>query len=62
MEGSNLEISDKVLFEQYAREQWLGTIVKEGNYLFDQKIIPDFAFKVITISFPNNSVIGKTQV
>ena len=46
MEGSNLEISDKVLFEQYAREQWLGTIVKEGNYLFDQKIIPDFAFKV----------------
>ena len=58
MEGSNLEISDKVLFEQYAREQWLGTIVKEGNYLFDQKIIPDFAFKVIT-AFPNNSVIGK---
>ena len=58
MEGSNLEISDKVLFEQYAREQWLGTIVKEGNYLFDQKIIPDFAFKVITV-FPNNSVIGE---
>ena len=58
MDGSNIEISDKVLFEQYARDQWIGMDVSEGTYLFDQKIIPDFAFKVITV-FPNNSVIGE---
>ena len=57
LEGPNLEISDKILFEQYAREQWGGTLVKTGSYLFDQKIIPDYAFKVITV-YPDNSYIG----
>ena len=57
LEGPNLEISDKVLFEQYAIDQWSGTSVRTGSYLFDQKIIPDFAFKVIN-AFPEDSVIG----
>ncbi len=40
-------VSDEKLFEVYAKEQWLGTIVTKGDYLFDQRLIPDFAFKVI---------------
>ena len=59
MEGPNLEISDKVLFEQYAIDQWSGTSVRTGSYLFDQKIIPDFAFKIIT-AYPEDSVIGES--
>ena len=58
LEGPNLEISDKVLFEQYAIDQWGGTSVKTGSYLFDQKIIPDFAFKIIT-AYPEDSIIGE---
>ncbi|SFL20973.1 AAA family ATPase [Methanobrevibacter olleyae] len=58
LEGPNLEISDRVLFEQYAIDQWSGTRVKTGSYLFDQKIIPDFAFKILT-AHPENSVIGE---
>ena len=58
MDGSNVEINDKDLFEQYAKDQWMGTFVNEGAYLFDQKILPEFAFKVVT-AYPNNSVIGK---
>ena len=57
LEGPNLEISDKVLFEQYAIDQWSGTSVRTDSYLFDQKIIPDFAFKIIT-AYPEDSVIG----
>ena len=41
MMENNLEIIDKTLFEEYAREQWLGLVVKENSYLFDQKISTD---------------------
>jgi AAA family ATPase len=58
MDVSNLEVSNKELFEIYAKEQWIGSLVVEGNYLFDQRILPDFAFKIIT-AYPNNSVIGE---
>ncbi|MCC7554080.1 MAG: AAA family ATPase [Methanobacteriaceae archaeon] len=59
---SDLEIADEKLFEEYAKEQWLGLLVKEGNYLFDQKIIPDYGFKVIS-AMPNNSIItDKTNI
>ncbi len=53
-----LEITDKHLFEQYARDQWLGMEVNSDTYLFDQKIIPDFAFKVISAK-PENSIISE---
>ncbi len=55
---NNLEITDRNLFEQYAREQWLGIKVNSESYLFDQKIIPDFAFKVISVR-PENSIINE---
>lgn len=58
MESQNLEIADKNLFEHYAKEQWLGLEVREGSYLFDQKILPDYGFKVINV-YPNDSVIGE---
>ena len=54
MMENNLEIIDKTLFEEYAREQWLGLVVKENSYLFDQKIIPDYGFQIVSVS-PNNS-------
>ncbi|MFH1774745.1 MAG: AAA family ATPase [Methanobacteriota archaeon] len=44
-----LNIADEKLFEIYAREQWIGTTVAKGDYLFDQRIIPDFAFRVIKV-------------
>ena len=59
---SNLEITDKSLFEQYARDQWLGMEVNLNTYLFDQKIIPDYAFQVISVE-PENSIISeKTKI
>jgi AAA family ATPase len=56
VENPKIEISDNELFELYAREQWEGFIVSEGSFLFDQKLLPDFAFKIIK-AHPNNSRI-----
>ena len=50
MGGENVKVStdDPILFNIYARDQWIGEIVKEGDYLFDNSILPDYAFKVIS--------------
>ena len=57
-----IEITNEGLFEEYAREQWLGLVVKESSHLFDQKIIPDYGFEIITAK-PNNSIISeKTRI
>ena len=58
MMENNLEIIDKALFEEYAREQWLGLVVKENSYLFDQKITPDYGFQIVSLN-PNNSIISE---
>ncbi|MCZ7355606.1 MAG: AAA family ATPase [Candidatus Methanoperedens sp.] len=52
------EPSELDVFEFYAREQWNGFIVKKGDYLFDRRMFPDFAFKVIEVE-PDESEIGK---
>ena len=52
----DLEITNKVLFEEYAREQWLGLVVKENSFLFDQKIIPDYGFEIVSAK-PDESII-----
>ncbi len=52
------ETSELDVFEFYAREQWTGFVVKKGDYLFDRRMFPDFAFKVIDVE-PENSEIGK---
>lgn len=58
MENVQLEIVDKTLFEHYAKEQWMGSVAIEGSYLFDQKILPDFGFKIVN-AYPNHSMIGE---
>jgi AAA family ATPase len=50
-------VSDPKLFELYAREQWFGETVKPGCYLFDRRLYPDFAFKVVKV-YPRHSVVG----
>jgi AAA family ATPase len=50
-------VSDPKLFELYAREQWYGEPVKPGCYLFDRRLYPDFAFKVLRVH-PRYSVVG----
>ncbi|KZX13854.1 ATP-dependent zinc metalloprotease FtsH [Methanobrevibacter curvatus] len=57
MEVPKIEISNKELFEHYARDQWYGAQAIEGNYLFDQKVFPDFGFKMVSVT-PNDSIIG----
>ena len=54
----DLEITNKVLFEEYAREQWLGLVVKENSFSFDQKIIPDYGFEIVSAK-PNGSIISE---
>jgi AAA family ATPase len=57
-----IEITNESLFEEYAREQWLGLVVKESSHLFDQKIIPDYGFEIVSAK-PNNSIISeKTKI
>ena len=54
----DIEIKNGALFEEYAREQWLGLVVRENSHLFDQKIIPDYGFEIISAK-PNNSIISE---
>ncbi len=44
-----INVTDEKLFESYAKEQWIGSSVKKGDYLFDQRVIPDFAFEVAKV-------------
>lgn len=55
----DIEITNTTLFEEYAREQWLGLVVKEKSFLFDQKIIPDYGFEIVTAK-PDNSIISES--
>lgn len=58
----DIKITNKELFEEYAREQWLGLVVSENSHLFDQKIIPDYGFEIVKAR-PNNSIISeKTKI
>lgn len=51
-----VETDNVELFEDYAREQWMGTVVKKGMYLFDKYVMPDYAFQVLDVQ-PQDSVI-----
>lgn len=50
-------IENKDVFECYAREQWNGCVARKGDYLFDRRMFPDFAYKIIEVE-PAESVIG----
>ncbi|AFV25003.1 AAA ATPase [Methanolobus psychrophilus R15] len=51
------EIEDSGLFEHYARDQWKGVTATKGDYLFDKRMYPDFAYRVKEVE-PPESVIG----
>jgi AAA family ATPase len=53
-----LEIDNIELFTDYAREQWMGTVVRQGVYLFDRYIMPDYAFQVVEVN-PDEAMISK---
>lgn len=53
-----LEVDNEDLFTDYAREQWMGSVIRPGLYLFDRYIIPDYAFQVIDAD-PKESIITK---
>ena len=56
IETPEIEVTNKELFEIYAQDQWSGYKVHKGQYIFDQKLIPDFAFQVVDVR-PDNSYI-----
>ena len=51
----SINIENLELFELYAKEQWMGSIVSIDDYLFDQRVIPDFAYQV-TRALPTGAV------
>lgn len=57
IESPRIEVSNKELFELYAKEQWNDYKVHRNQYIFDQKMMPDFAFQVRDVR-PDNSYIG----
>ena len=62
VENPKIEIFDKDLFELYAREQWEGYIVNEGSFIFDQKLLPDYAFKIIKAHPDNSKITDNTSI
>jgi AAA family ATPase len=57
-----IKITDEKLFEIYAKEQWMGNAVKKGDYLFDQRIIPDYAFRVVKVLPRGEALITESTV
>lgn len=62
VENPKIEIFDKELFELYAKEQWMGYIVEEGSFIFDGKLLPDYAFKVINAHPDNSKITANTSI
>ena len=55
------KVSEQKVFEYYAKEQWNGIRVKKGDYLFDDRMFPDFAFEVVKVE-PEGTVISWSSV
>lgn len=56
------EIDNAEVFEHYSRKQWNGYVVNEGEYLFDRRMYPDFAYKVIEVVPPGSAIGIKTTI
>ena len=52
-------IENRDVFEFYAREQWNGCVARKGDYLFDRRMFPDFAYRIIDVE-PAESMIGNS--
>jgi len=62
VETPKIEVFDKELFELYARDQWEGFTAREGSFLFDQKLLPDYAFKVIKAHPDESKITQNTSI
>ncbi|WP_259133422.1 AAA family ATPase [Methanosalsum natronophilum] len=51
------EIENEELFQFYAREQWNGYVAYKNEFLFDRRMYPDFAYKILEVE-PPESIIG----
>ncbi len=51
------EIENPEVFECYAREQWNGYIACKDDFLFDRRMYPDFAYRIVDVD-PPESIIG----
>ncbi|MHA1681510.1 MAG: AAA family ATPase [Promethearchaeota archaeon] len=58
----NVIIDDIDLFEKYCVEQWNSMQVDVGTYLFDQFILPDYAFQVIGVRPHAGKIHSKTKI
>ncbi len=57
-----VEVTNKELFEIYAKDQWNGYKIHKDQYIFDQKLIPDFAFKVIDVRPEGSYITNSTSI
>ncbi|MFX1319432.1 MAG: AAA family ATPase [Promethearchaeota archaeon] len=57
-----LHIRDEKLFSAYAVDQWQGIKVKPTDYLFDQLLLPDFAFEVVSVIPTEAHIVADTQI
>ncbi|MBD3186192.1 AAA family ATPase [Candidatus Bathyarchaeota archaeon] len=61
-DDSNIIVDDPELFEKYCVEQWNAMVVDVGTYLFDQFILPDFAFRVLGVKPGAGKIHSKTKI
>lgn len=57
-----LRIRDEKLFSAYAVDQWQGIKVKPTDYLFDQLLLPDFAFEVVSVMPTEAHIVAETNI
>lgn len=57
-----LRIRDEKLFSAYAVDQWQGMKVKLNDYLFDQLLLPDFAFEVVSVTPTEAHIVADTKI
>ncbi len=62
IESPQIEVTNKELFELYAKEQWVGYKVHKNMYIFDQKLMPDFAFQVADVRPDNSYITNNTSI
>lgn len=56
------EIEDSEIFEHYARKQWKGFVARKGEFLFDHRMYPDFAYKVLDVEPPESAIGMETTI
>ncbi len=62
IETPEIEVTNKELFEIYAKDQWNGYKINKNQYIFDQKLIPDFAFQVVDVRPEGSYVTNTTSI